>query len=164
MPATLQQIYDFESVLQIAFKDALFTDVNIGARIQRTQGLNPKSSVFISVNSTGATGRHHFMAADGMEIDDQYAAEISLGIQTLRQPGAETVPELSEHTALKVELRAWMLRGWIKVSDSLAYHQIDRPPIPGSTDLEFEEDEYDRTILNYALLFSIRPDAWPVNV
>lgn len=164
MPATLQQIYDFESVLEIGFRDAIFADEGISARIRRTQGLNPKSAVFVSARSTGATGRHHYLASDGLEIDDQYTADLEIGIQTQRQTGTDTNPELSEHTVLKVALRPWMLRGWISVSDSLPYHQIDRPPVPGGTDLEFDEDEYDRTILSYTLTFSVRPDAWPVAV
>lgn len=157
----LDTLFQFESHLENAFKGILQTAT---PNVYLSRSTDNSESPRLDIRASVVEGLNHAkLAVDGVRwVYDTYTGEIEVKVVTNRT----TEEKSNAHNILKGQVRArmqlyYVTQEWAKQNSPLLIMDVREA---SNTTSEADEDDLDTSILTYALIFCISPNAWPTNL
>ena len=157
----LDTLFQFESHLESAFKGILQTAT---PNVYLSRSTDDAQSPRLDIRASVVEGLNHSrLAIDGVRfVYDTYTGEIEVKVVTNRTSEEKS----NAHNILKGQVRArlqqyYVTQEWTKQNSPLLIMDVREA---SNTTSEADEDDLDTSILTYAIIFSISPNAWPTNL
>ena len=157
----LDTLFQFESHLESAFKGILQTAT---PNVYLSRETNTAQSPRLDIRASVVEGLNHSrLAIDGVRfVYDTYTGEIEVKVVTNRTSEEKS----NAHNILKGQVRArlhqyYVTQEWTKQNSPLLIMDVREA---SNTTSEADEDDLDTSILTYAIIFCISPNAWPTNL
>ena len=171
MPATIEQLYNFESAIETAIKSALLAagikeeyGIEVYTSQDETDFQNIRPRIELEFVASAPTG-HRITSNATAYLPDSWEGTLQVALITNSSDGTSGV---TDHSGWRARLRYELdLIESTLVSDAggddtlLPYHSVNKFLAAGSTPTMKPEDGYIESRLAYEIHFNIRPTAWP---
>lgn len=151
--SSIISLYEFEDAIETAVK-ALMTTNSITAYRQRdtTTVVTP----YVDIQLTAGGGIEHYHGfTDGSRRPDVFSGSLAVGIVTDRGVNAVS------HSTFRATVRNIIAGFMENINPLLSYHAILNVLEAGTSPTLLTEENQDRSVVNFAIQFCIRTDAWP---
>lgn len=173
MTETFRRIYDFESAIETALKNALVATGDFGDTDNPSVAIPGDSPAFqkirprVELQLEAVTATDHRQLVAGSYVPDSWTGTVNVFVITNTKSGeSDDVPVgdgLREHGAFKALVRYNLDKvETVLTADAtlLPYHSVNRLFPSGASPSYKPEDGTIVTQLNYDIHFNVRPTAW----